>query len=191
MNIKIKSIVLGIAKTIIMAIFMGSFFSLSLSKFSGWSNDWFLFGCFITTGSVLHWKVVHFFFRASKRDIMNAYRVIFSLPGGFNNLAFYPYFGILFYIFAFAFCFKHAGIINAEGVVTKNLSDCLYFSSVTFTTLGYGDFHPLLENRFLACLEALLGYASLGIVVATHIELIRRSPIHSLTPKKAQNKPLE
>lgn len=177
-----------------MATFMGCFFSLLLLEFSGWSNDLFLFGCFLTIGSTLHWRVVSFFFRSNKRDLQKAHRITSFFPVGFGNLAAYPYFGIFFLILAFAFCFKHAGIINDGGAITKNLSDCLYFSSVTFTTLGYGDFHPSPENRFWACFEALLGYASLGIVVATHIELIRRSPEYSLHRKsktKSQNKRLE
>ncbi len=44
--------------------------------------------------------------------------------------------------------------------------NCLYFSIVTFTTLGYGDFQPAPPIRLLAGLEALMGYVFLGFVVA-------------------------
>ena len=87
-----KSIILLSAKTIIMATFMGCFFSLLLLEFSGWSNDLFLFGCFLTIGSTLHWRVVSFFFRSNKRDLQKAHRITSFFPVGFGNLAAYPYF---------------------------------------------------------------------------------------------------
>ena len=36
------------------------------------------------------------------------------------------------------------------------LKDAIYFSAITFTTVGYGDFSPLGVNRIIAALEALL-----------------------------------
>ena len=41
----------------------------------------------------------------------------------------------------------------------------LYFSVVTWTTLGYGDFKPVADLRLLAAWQALLGYGLLGILV--------------------------
>lgn len=35
--------------------------------------------------------------------------------------------------------------------------DCVYFSFTSYTTLGYGDIHPLGLLRFLAGVESLLG----------------------------------
>ena len=35
--------------------------------------------------------------------------------------------------------------------------DCVYFSFTTFTTLGFGDIHPLGPIRFLTGIEALTG----------------------------------
>ena len=45
----------------------------------------------------------------------------------------------------------------------------LYFSTVTFTTLGYGDYHPESWIRYIASFEALSGafMISLFIVVLT------------------------
>lgn len=50
--------------------------------------------------------------------------------------------------------------------------DSLYFSITTFTTLGYGDFSPLPENRLMAGGEALLGYIMLGVFVSILFSLI-------------------
>jgi len=44
--------------------------------------------------------------------------------------------------------------------------DALYFSIVTRTTLGYGDFTPLPAIRLLSALQALLGYVFLGLIIS-------------------------
>ena len=44
--------------------------------------------------------------------------------------------------------------------------DAIYFSIVTFTTLGYGDFQPDQRLRLLSAMQALVGYAYLGFLVA-------------------------
>lgn len=41
---------------------------------------------------------------------------------------------------------------------TQSFFDFIYFSFTTFSTLGYGDLNPLGHFRFLAGLEALLGF---------------------------------
>ncbi|MEA3064239.1 MAG: voltage-gated potassium channel [Sphingomonadales bacterium] len=43
--------------------------------------------------------------------------------------------------------------------------DALYFSIVTWTTLGYGDVNPVHELRMFAAIEALYGYIFLGLIV--------------------------
>lgn len=47
----------------------------------------------------------------------------------------------------------------------RHIGDALYFSVVTWTTLGYGDFKPLPDYRLFAALEALLGYVYMGLIV--------------------------
>ncbi len=43
--------------------------------------------------------------------------------------------------------------------------DALYFSIVTFTTLGYGDLTPVDQFKIVAAGQAVLGYITLGIIV--------------------------
>lgn len=54
---------------------------------------------------------------------------------------------------------------NASFQGSPRLIDGMYFSIVTFTTLGYGDFQPLGVLRYVAALEALCGYILLAMLV--------------------------
>ena len=55
--------------------------------------------------------------------------------------------------------------------------DFLYFSAVTFSTLGYGDFAPLPAARPIAAIQALIGNLHLGMLVgATFASLKRDNP---------------
>lgn len=44
------------------------------------------------------------------------------------------------------------------GEVTNSFLDCVYLSSITFSTVGFGDIAPLGPIRFLAGTEALSGF---------------------------------
>lgn len=72
----------------------------------------------------------------------------------------------VFTIVCFSVLFRAKGISlveNCEQPIEKLTS--LYFSAVTFTTLGYGDFRPCEQSRLWAALEALLGNLHLGVIV--------------------------
>lgn len=44
-----------------------------------------------------------------------------------------------------------------EGLYTHSLMDCVYFSFISYTTMGFGDIHPIGLVRFLSGLEGLTG----------------------------------
>lgn len=46
---------------------------------------------------------------------------------------------------------------DIHGDFTPTFADCLYFSLVNYTSLGYGDLVPVGPLQFLAGLEALIG----------------------------------
>ena len=48
------------------------------------------------------------------------------------------------------------------GTPIKDLSDCIYFSFVTYTTLGFGDMLPQDWIRFLVGVEAMTGLVSIA-----------------------------
>ena len=81
---------------------------------------------------------------------------------------------IIFLLVLFGILYTKCGIVDASGNVTHNFRDCMYFSAVTFTTLGYGDFKPTRPARALAASEAIVGYLCLGLLIAIFIVVIRK-----------------
>ncbi|MEN0001153.1 MAG: potassium channel family protein [Pseudomonadota bacterium] len=76
-------------------------------------------------------------------------------------------------IFSYAHIYLEHGITTQHlqaGSQTRRLTgeayvESLYFSVVTWTTLGYGDLAPAPRVRLLAAFQALLGYTSMGVLV--------------------------
>jgi hypothetical protein len=58
-----------------------------------------------------------------------------------------------------------AGAYVVTGVVA-DLESAVYFSTVTFSTLGYGDITPTAEWRVFAALEAMNGFILIGWSIA-------------------------
>ena len=60
------------------------------------------------------------------------------------------------------------GIANKDDVAISpcTIFDGLYFSIVTLSSLGYGEYHPMGASRAIACTEVLFGLAWLGTVIA-------------------------
>lgn len=63
----------------------------------------------------------------------------------------------------FAAVYHSVGIINEP--CPKTISTSIYFSIVTWTTLGYGDLQPVQDLQMLAAMEAMIGYLFLGSLV--------------------------
>ncbi len=55
------------------------------------------------------------------------------------------------------------------------MPDALYFSAVSWTTVGYGDFSPSPATRFIAVSEAFVGYLTMGLVVAILVSALNRA----------------
>lgn len=68
-------------------------------------------------------------------------------------------------ITTFAAIYRGFGIHDGENTILPTMSTSLYFSVVTWTTLGYGDFKPAEGIELIAALEALTGYIFLGLIV--------------------------
>lgn len=70
----------------------------------------------------------------------------------------------LFVVFLFAELFVTTdSLLFLNKDVPVSFLDALYFSTVTFTTLGYGDFHAIGLMRFAAGFESFIGIAMISL----------------------------
>lgn len=76
-------------------------------------------------------------------------------------------------ICSFGFHFSQFGL-NGPDEEVPGWFDYLYFSAVTFSTLGYGDFSPTADSRPLAALEALYGNIHLGLLAGSIFLMIEQ-----------------
>lgn len=76
------------------------------------------------------------------------------------------------WVLLYAIAYSYLGIIDNEKEVREPITS-LYFSIVTWTTLGYGDIRPSLDARLVAASEALLGYIWMGLFIGTLATLFK------------------
>src|SRR6266496_1652169 len=81
---------------------------------------------------------------------------------------------LLTLLLSFAFVFRTLGIFDGNGHRTFDPIICLYFSAITWTTVGYGDFTPSPETRLYAASEALLAYIFMAMLIAGFLHLLAR-----------------
>jgi hypothetical protein len=86
----------------------------------------------------------------------------------FGAFAGYFLVGVLFF-FIFAFLdYKYPETTNVDIATPGGIQDTLYFSFITLTTIGYGDFAPTSTlGQKIAILEGLIGQFYIAIVMAT------------------------
>jgi hypothetical protein len=80
-------------------------------------------------------------------------------------------------IFSFTGIYRVVGINAPPGspeaargqAITRDAGDCLYFTIVTWTSLGYGDFSPTPAARPYAALEGIVGYVFMAFFIPTLI----------------------
>ena len=78
----------------------------------------------------------------------------------------------------FALIYKAFGIIDTSTgeTIKPEWLDAYYFSVVTWTTLGYGDFKPISELKLWVMVEAMLGYMFMGLLVSKLLFISQRPP---------------
>jgi len=67
------------------------------------------------------------------------------------------------------------------GLPVEGFQDCLYFSVVTYTSLGFGDHVPVSHARLIAGVEALNGLLLIGWSASfTYLAMERYWPLHGI-----------
>jgi len=77
------------------------------------------------------------------------------------------------WVLLYAVAYAYLGLIDGERLVREPIT-CLYFSIVTWTTLGYGDVRPSMDARFVAASEALLGYIWMAFFIGMFAVLFKQ-----------------
>ena len=96
--------------------------------------------------------------------------IIFSLALIIGFSMAYFFLGLSFNGEVVVFSFKHNFLSNVEVFFNS-----LYFSVVTFTTLGYGDLTPIgLAARAIAALEAFMGSFTIALFVVVFVKKMTR-----------------
>lgn len=83
---------------------------------------------------------------------------------------------VFLFLLAFSAVYSEIGIIDTtrEGSpITYDFWLCCYYSIITFTSTGYGDFQPQGIGRILASAHALIGYLVLGLMASTGLSVIQ------------------
>jgi hypothetical protein len=76
---------------------------------------------------------------------------------------------VIIFFYALAY-WSSGGITTGPAEFVPTFAESLYFSVVTFTTLGYGDFHPKSSFQLVAISEAFLG----AFVIAFFVVVVSR-----------------
>jgi len=90
---------------------------------------------------------------------------------GYGERPFRTILFVMIVIFGASFFYTFGYFAKGLQIVTPNFFEALYFSAVTFTTVGYGDLTPLGTCRFVAILEA---FSSVFILPLFIIALTRK-----------------
>ncbi len=128
------------------------------SHYANWSINFIV--VMVTTGSIgicvlLHYEVLNFMSRKLVR-----------MQGRLRRRVLTGIFGVLsvhiaeIWVFGIAYALllmTSTAFGRIHGIFEPSLFDHVYFSAMTFTTVGFGDVYPIGPIRFMAGTEALTG----------------------------------
>ncbi len=125
----------------------------------------------IITVVLVHYESLHQLFTLiPKLPVNRQFRVVFAVFGALIAHA------VEVWIFAAAYYwYIHTeGLGELIGNFDGSLLDCVYFSFINYTSLGYGDIEPLGHIRFLSGLEGLVGLVMIGWTASfIYVEMTR------------------
>lgn len=82
---------------------------------------------------------------------------------------------ILIFVAAYGWMFSLVALKGPDGEISGDLASAIYFSVITWTSVGYGEFTPNSSfARLLAGIEALNGYLIMAMFIATLLKTFER-----------------
>ena len=93
-----------------------------------------------------------------------------NLKGHIGNTVFV----LPLHVYAYARLYQSEGLVHGCEVV-NSFQTSLYFSVVTLTTLGYGDYQPTEKVQLWAAAQAFYGYIFLAILVGLVVTVLSKT----------------
>jgi len=142
-------------------------------------------GHFEHAGYFFHKEMVMRRFQLSPYSFKRMISRLVDLFCGYGEKPMNVIFFSLFVIFSSAILFFFVGIQNGgefaafstDNPASNNMMhffNAMYFSVVTFTTLGYGDISPVGFSRLIAATEAFIGSFTLALFVVVFVKKMTR-----------------
>ncbi|WP_394212780.1 ion channel [Enterovibrio calviensis] len=94
----------------------------------------------------------------------------------FFSLALIVISAMLYFFTGIQFSGEPVGYSESQGIGgnAQAFAECLYYSVVTFTTLGYGDYIPIGMSRLVAATEAFTGSFTIALFVVVFVKKMTR-----------------
>lgn len=126
----------------------------------------------VTASVMIHYETLRFMNECSKRNtsVPERARVLAALVGALlSHLTQIVVFGFAYYLMRDKF-----GMGGFGGTFEDSLSSFIYFSSETYTTLGFGDIYPTGSLRLVCGIESLIGLLMVSWTASfTYLEMRR------------------
>jgi len=113
----------------------------------------------VTVAVLIHYEALNFLSRLfHQMSLRHRFRLVLGVGGALCAHA------LEIWVFALAYWLLiDTGLFgNLEGHFGGTLVDCAYYSFTTYTSLGFGDIHPVGLIRFSSALETLTGLVLIG-----------------------------
>lgn len=102
-----------------------------------------------------------------------------------KTFSFYQFVVVITFLLAISYSVLGLYYLRDEFDGIKNISDAVYFTIVTFSTVGYGDIHPITEEAKLFTISIMI--VGIGLF-ATIITVLAGSIINKVTDKFKQKR---
>jgi tetratricopeptide (TPR) repeat protein len=100
-----------------------------------------------------------------RRFVSGIFLTLSALIWGHGERPNRTFYSALFLIFSSAFFYMQGNLIKGALIFKPNFLQALYFSTMTFTTVGYGDISPIGLTKLAAMIEAFCGIFIIPIFI--------------------------